>query len=40
MVFVAGMVISTAAITGSVLLPIVILLAWFLVEAARHGALN
>jgi hypothetical protein len=40
LVFVAGMVISTAAITNSVLLPIVILVAWFMVEMARHGVMN
>jgi zinc ribbon protein len=40
MIFVAGMVISTAAITNSALLPIVILITWAVVEMARHGVLK
>ncbi len=38
--FVTGMVIASAAITNSVLLPIVILIAWVLVEMARHGVMH
>jgi zinc-ribbon domain len=38
--FVTGMVVGTAAITNSALLPIVILIVWGLIEMARHGALN
>ena len=40
LVFVAGMVIATAAITDSVFLPIVILFAWMMVEMARHGVIK
>jgi zinc-ribbon domain len=40
LIFVTGMVISTAAITGSAFLPIVILIVWAVVEMARHGVMN
>ena len=38
--FVAGMVIATAAFTHSAFLPVCILIAWFMVVAARHGVLK
>ena len=40
MFFVAGMVIATAAFSHSAFLPVCILIAWFMVVAARHGALS